>query len=142
MPTYAQVEDVEAYIEGWVTGDAGELERALERAERDVDSILGPIPISRFSTTGLKLDPTALLAWEAAALARAVCAQFEYRHHQTDAHLAAGRVTQSESGPDFSVTYAAGASSSSGGPALVGAKVRVELEPIRHLRRLTATMGS
>lgn len=140
MPTYAQAADVEAYIEGWVTGDPDELDRDLERAERDVDSVLGPIPIAVNSTTGLKLDPTILTDWEAAALARAVCAQFEYRYHQGAATLAAGRVTKTEKGPEFEVTYQDAPASAGGGPLLIGSRVRIELEPIRHLRRLRARL--
>lgn len=141
MPTYAQAADVADYIEGWVAGDPYELDRQLERAERDIDAILGPIP--RSSTTGLKLDPSALQDWEAAALARAVCAQFEYRHLRGPDELvgAAGTIT-AEKGPDFERQYATPSRITGVLPVgLYGPKVRVELEPIAHLRRLSGTLA-
>lgn len=134
--TYATQADFEAYVEGWTTTDPDALERMLERAERDIDAILGPIPVSPLSTTGLKLDPSILKAWEAQALARAVCAQALYRHLTTDASIAAGRVTAKEKGPDFEVDY--GQAGAGGNVPQYGQRVRTELAPIRHLRRLRA----
>jgi len=53
-----------------------EVERGLERAERDVDRFLGwPVPV----TDSKRIDVLSLTAFEAAALARAVCAQAGYR---------------------------------------------------------------
>src|SRR4051812_25054615 len=52
------------------------VERLLERAERDVDAVVGPWP--RF-TTGLKFDPAQLDVVQRAALARATCAAAEFR---------------------------------------------------------------
>jgi hypothetical protein len=79
MATYASQADLEAYIEGWTTDDPDAVERLLERAERDVDSVLAsPVPGGR-QATGLRLDPDGLPGWQAQALARATCAQAEYR---------------------------------------------------------------
>lgn len=135
-PTYAVRADFEAYVEGWTTTDNAALDRLLARAERDIDAILGPIPISPLSTTGLKLDPTILKTWEKEALARAVCAQAYYRYLTTDASIAAGRVTAKERGPDFEVDY--GQAGAGGNVPQYGQRVRTELAPIRHLRRLRA----
>jgi hypothetical protein len=79
MATYATQADLEAYVEGWVTDDVDATERLLERAERDVDSILvSPVPGGR-QTGGLRLDPASLPDWQKTALQRATCAQAEYR---------------------------------------------------------------
>ncbi len=136
--TYTSAADFEAYVEGWVTDNGDALARLLQRAERDVDAILGPIPRQQTSTTGLKLDPTVLRAWEARALSRAVCAQAEWRFYRGEAELAAGRQTKTEKGPDFEVTYGDADSAASG---LYAPKLRVELEPIAHLRRLSARLA-
>lgn len=129
--TYTTVEDFEAYPPGWVTDNVGALTLLLERAERAVDAILGPIP--RDSTTGLKLDPTQLLDWEAEALSRAVCAQAEYLFTigtTGDIVPRAGKIK----GPDFEQDF-------TGTPGVpvpsIGPKVKMELEPIHHLRRLS-----
>lgn len=98
MATYATVADYEAYVPGWVTDDADALEKYLERAERLVDMGLG-----RYgrvdNTTGLKLDPTTLEPWRAAALANAVCAQVEYMLIKGDTFFAE-EVPLDPSGPD------------------------------------------
>lgn len=130
-PTYADLDDLEAYIEGWVTDNAQAANRLLVRAERDVDLILGPLP--RRSDNGLKLKPAELQGWEADALARAVCAQAEHRFRMGD-ELDARQATTVR-GPDFEVTYEAGAG---GGRTLYSPRVALELAPIAHLRRLTA----
>jgi len=135
--TYTSAADFEAYVEGWVTDNPDALARLLQRAERDVDAILGPVPRRQLSTTGLKLDPTVLRDWEARALSRAVCAQAEWRFYRGEAELAAGRQTKIEQGPDFKVEYADGDTKASG---LYAPKLRVELEPIAHLRRLSARL--
>lgn len=135
--TYTSQADFEAYVEGWVTDNPDALARLLQRAERDVDAILGPIPRSAVTTTGLKLAPASLRTWEAAALSRAVCAQAEWRFYRGEAELAAGRQTKTEQGPDFKVEYGDAESAASG---LYGPKLRVELEPIAHLRRLSARL--
>jgi hypothetical protein len=135
--TYATIDDYIAYVEGYVPGGATEqaaLERELLRAERDIDRVLGPI--HRDTTTGLKVDPTLLLGWERAALARAVCAQARYRITSAmSTGLVAAGVTE-EQGPDFRVKYASpamagGVAAATGRLALV---VADELEPLSFLR--------
>lgn len=131
MATYATQADFEAYVEGWVTDDPAALERLLERAERDVDLIFGPI--AQRTDTGLKLDPSSLLAWEAKALSNAVCAQAQWRfEHPGDLDTPAA---QNVSGPDFSVTYV---DRPAGATNRYSPRVALELAPIRHLRSLTA----
>ena len=127
MPTYATQQDFEAYVEGWETEDPDALARLLERAEREVDDLLR----LRFGDTvdpdtGLRLDPDELAAlqpFERAALARAVCAQAEFRHTIGEQALR-GRPVKRTTGPDFSIEYAEGASS---GPSPIGPKVKAEL---------------
>jgi hypothetical protein len=41
-PLYAVAADYESFVEGWTTTNSAALDRLLERAERDVDSIVGP----------------------------------------------------------------------------------------------------
>lgn len=136
--TYTTVEDFEAYVEGWVTDDSDALERLLERAERDVDNVLGPIPVRVDS--GLKLDPSALRDFEAAALSRAVCAQAEWRFRRGDDKLngSAPGVIKRVKGPDFETEYATDASSdaSKQGTGLYSPRVALELSSINHLRYL------
>lgn len=132
--TYTSVEDFEAYVEGWETENSAALTRLLERAERDIDNVFGPIP--RSSTTGLKVDPSGLQDWEAAALSRAVCAQAEYRFRVGDDELAGGRLVKRVKGPDFETEFADGGAGATT-RALYGPKVRLELEPIGHLRGLS-----
>lgn len=77
MPTYATQADFEAYVEGYVTDDAAALGRLLEKAERDIDRLLFHgigVP-----TNGLRIVPANLTTWAREGLARAVCAQAEYR---------------------------------------------------------------
>lgn len=133
--TYTSNSDFEAYVPGWVTDSPTALTALLERAERDVDAFLGPLPTR--SATGLKLDPTALQDWEAAALSRAVCAQAEYRLLTGEAKLAGGGIVKREKGPDFEREFDTSTGTGSPGSSLIAPKVRVELAPIRHLRRLT-----
>lgn len=133
--TYTSNSDFEAYIPGWVTDSPTALTALLERAERDVDAFLGPLPPR--SDTGLKLDPDSLQTWEATALSRAVCAQAEYRLLAGESRLAAGGSIKREKGPDFEREFDASTGTGAPGSSLIGPKVRVELEPIRHLRRLS-----
>lgn len=80
MSTYATLADLGAYLADFelisVPADDEKAQRVLDRAERDVDRILGPYPVKE---TGLKLDPDALTVPQAAALSRAVCAQAAHR---------------------------------------------------------------
>lgn len=99
MPTYATQTDFEAYVEGWVTDDADALDRLLERAELDVDRILGPG--QRRDDTGLLYDPANLTAAQAASLSRATCAQAEYRFRMGEEFFSAAQY-EDVTGPDFS----------------------------------------
>lgn len=135
MPTYAQRADFEAYVDGWVTDDPAALDRLLERAERDIDLLMGNRPVL---DTGLKLALADLAPWEADALARAVCAQAEYRFTVGEAALRGGSATpviKSVKGPDFEKTYAV--ADQPAGQRKYGPKVRDELATIHHLRALT-----
>lgn len=99
MATYATVTDLEDYLDRDTTDDDA---RVLDQAERDVDQILR-LKGARVDATGLKVDPASLGAHEAAALARGVCAQAEYRLAKGDEffiHAQHSRVT----GPDFATT--------------------------------------
>lgn len=143
--TYATTADLEAYVEGFVDEDPAATARLLERATRDVDNVLGPIaPLSSGDYHGLKLDPTTLTEWEAGALARATCAQADWRRRRGEEELAVGRTAKRIKGPDFEEEYAdSGAAGPSGtGTGRYSPQVRLELEPIRHLRRLTAYVSS
>lgn len=102
---YTTRSDFEAYVEGWVTEDTDALDRLLERAERDVDGILGDWPTLN---SGLKFDPAEtdedadgyLDAPSKAALSRAVCAQAEYRFHMGEDFMVKAQ-HQFVAGPDF-----------------------------------------
>lgn len=142
MASYASQADFEGYVEGWVTDNAGALARLLERATRDVDNVLGPIaPLTSGTYAGLKLDPTTLQAWEAKALADATCAQAEWRWRRGDEELAVGRALKRVKGPDFEEEFAE-TGGTVGGTGRYSPQVRLELERIRHLRRLTAYVSS
>lgn len=97
-PVYADVAAVESFIEGWVTEDVEALERLLERAERDIDTLLGSYV--RDPTTNLKLTPATLPTYQAAALSRATCAQAEYRFAMGEQFFVQSQYSF-VSGPDF-----------------------------------------
>lgn len=89
MSTYATLEDLKSYVEGngiQLPSDP-QLQRVLDRAERDVDSIAGPWPIVD-TTTGRKFDPAALVEFQATQLRFATCAQAEYRLLQGETFMA------------------------------------------------------
>lgn len=96
--TYATVQDLEGYVEGWSTDDEDAAERLIARAEDDVDWLLGVRPI--LDATGRKLDPASLWDWQAAALRRATCAQAEYRWALGEDFFRRSRPTHVK-GPDF-----------------------------------------
>lgn len=136
-PLYASVPDFEDYVEGWVTDDAAALGRYIERAERDIDALFALRPMIRTGAyAGRRFDPTLLLAPEAAALKRAVCAQAEYLI-DTGPEVAAGVAPGSIKGPDFEVTIPTGAS---GRRSRYSAKLDTELAPLELYRRRTARL--
>lgn len=130
MATYATVQDFEQYVEGWTTTNPDALERLLERAQRDIDALLGPRPAD--PDTGLKLTPARLAAWERTALARATCAQAEYRWRVGETGWSQPQAGGRVQGPDFSYDVP------SSGTSRVAPKLAAELAPISHLRVLTA----
>lgn len=134
MATYATISDFEGTIEGWVTDDAAALERIIERAERDVDRVLGPL--RRDPNTGLKVDPTNLTAPDRAALARAVSRQAHHRITALGEGLSGepARVASKISGPDFTVEYADSAAAAVAATATIGPGVAGELEPLAWMR--------
>jgi hypothetical protein len=131
MPTYANADDVAAYIEGLVVDDPAGLDRLIAHAERDVDRLLGPIP--RLEATGLKLDPATLLPWERTALADVVAAQVEYLLDAASSPSPVPAGAKRVKGPDFEAEAADVA-----GTGLIGTKAVAELERIGHLRVLAA----
>lgn len=124
---YATRSDVDAYLTDGSLPAGAEGDKLLERAERDVDNLLGPLPFN--TTTGLHYNPADLQDWEAEALKRAVCAQAEWRLKQGDALLEPTR--KLIQGPAFRVEYADAALKSSG---RIGPNVKAELSAIPHLR--------
>lgn len=79
MSAFASVEQFRAFTiddDGLDPLDDAAVERALDRAGRDVERWLGwPAPV----TDSPRIDLLTLTAYQAAALARAVCAQSQYR---------------------------------------------------------------
>jgi hypothetical protein len=141
MPAYATVADFEAYVPGWVTDDADELDKLLERASRDIDSLLGPVRYRLDGVyAGFKLDPAADLDDAgAAALARATCAQAEHRYRFVEPGLSAaaatgGRVAKSTKGPDFEQTFEDDARPFVNATGLYSPRLRIELAPLSYLR--------
>lgn len=130
MPTYATQEDLTDYMEGAVIDDPAATDRLLERAERDVDQLLG-LYTTRDATSGLKLTVSDLEDYQAAALSRAVCAQAEYRYTMGEEFFVKGQ-HRSVTGPDFSVN---------GTLPYIGPKVWVELEGA-NLQRLTTSLNA
>lgn len=107
MPTYAQLADL-ATLEPETTaptGVAGTL--LMERAERAIDRLLGPaLPIA---ATGLKVDPSRVAPWVAAAIKRATCAQAAWMVAHPVGELAgdSAPALTAVKGPEFEETYAA-----------------------------------
>lgn len=88
------------YSAPFTVNDANEVDRVLERAERDVDDYVGPWPVD--SATGRKLGSSAgLSAYQTAMLKDAVCVQALWRINAgPDAFI--DSPYDSVSGPDFS----------------------------------------
>ena len=100
MATYATQADFEAYSEGWTTTDPPALERILQRAERDVDRVVG-YQGERPAAQALKFVPGTLTTRERDALRDATCAQAEYRVKMGESFFRQGQ-HRSVSGPQFS----------------------------------------
>lgn len=100
MSTYATIEDFKAFTEMDPLPSDQLIQRALDRAEFDVDAYLPGPPLD----TGLRVVPTDLLDWQADRLNKAVCAQAEYRLEMGDEffqHAVNDEVIQ---GPDFTIS--------------------------------------
>jgi hypothetical protein len=137
MPAYATADEFADYVPGWVTDDAPALDRLLEDATRDVDAILGPLPVLELGDyAGFKLDPSTLRPWEAEALSRATCAQTLHRYRNPPEDVDQARPTRSISGPDFAETYGDVAIDGRAPSGRYSPRVALELKPIGHLRRL------
>jgi hypothetical protein len=76
---YATLADCRDYIATDTAFTDAQILAELDRAEHDVDDALVTPAVEHRGETGLKYDPAALAAWQAAALTRATCAQVEYR---------------------------------------------------------------
>ena len=93
MATYSTVTQFRAYVEH-LHGDAGlhalgdeQIERLLERAERDLDGLLGwPAPVA----AGPRVDLATLTPFESVALSRATCAQAAFRVLRDETDLVEG----------------------------------------------------
>lgn len=133
MPPYATAAD---FADVSDLAPPANIDVILERASRDVDRLLGARPIIIDGAfAGMKVDPTTLEPWEAAALARATAAQAEHRIVAGEAAIrgVGNAPIKSIAGPDFTKTYAG----TSADVRRFGPKVRQEIEPIAHLRVLT-----
>lgn len=97
MSDYVTLTDYENYI-GTPPTDDDAAQRALDKAEVDVDSILGPWAVQQ--ATGRKMliakTPTkaflpGLLDWQVKKLKDAVCAQAQYRETQGEEFFVQGQ---------------------------------------------------
>jgi hypothetical protein len=133
MSVYATLADFRAYPGAPVEADLDDAaaEALLERADRDIDFIFGPLAYR--ADNGRKLLPSSLTDAQAEALSNATIVQAIYLN-ANPAIIAGTRRAKSEKGPDFEVTYADEDAAASGryAPALA-----VELAPLAPLRRLT-----
>ena len=136
-PSYATLADARGYtdLDDGLTDAAAE--QILRRAERDVDDLLvGPDTLAEGErqASGLKYDPATLTAWRAAALTRAVSAQFEYRILMGEEFFARAQHATVR-GPEFAT---------SGELPYIGPKVTRELNGtglLRHLHSGSARVG-
>lgn len=100
---YTTDADVQAYCTDLVSlpADAVARERLINRAVRDVDSVLALR--TRDTVNGLRVTPaTDLAAWEQAALSRAVGAQVAYRVQMGEQFFVEDQYS-AVTGPEFSV---------------------------------------
>lgn len=101
MSTYATVADFKAWsVMDPMPADA-DIQKALDRAEIDVDSYLpGPI----IEDTGLHVDPATLLTWQVQRLRDATCAQAEYRLELGEEFFQQSSNDEVIQGPDFTIS--------------------------------------
>ena len=101
MPTYATADDVRDYVIDYpLPDDDDDIDRIIERAERDIDSL--PLPAIGPGLNGLRYDPLDLSTMFRDAINRATCAQTEYRFRMGPKHFATAQY-ESVTGPDYSV---------------------------------------
>jgi hypothetical protein len=127
-PTYATVEEFKTYVSDRLDLDDTTILNRLLEAERDVDLVVGPIPVDMDS--GLKFIPGELEDDDAAALSRATCAQAEYRVEMGPSFFRRPQFNKTK-GPDYET---------SGQAPIVGPAAMRELTYSR-LLRLTASIG-
>lgn len=102
--TYITQAEFEAYAD-WQTGTEADLLKVLQRAERDIDGIVGPWP---YQSNGMRFgepkttNTAGLDANQKAALTRAVAAQAEYRLEMGEEFFVRAQRARSK-GPDFEV---------------------------------------
>ena len=99
MPTYATRSDCLEYTAGLVVEDNAEFDKLIERAEDDIDGLLGNLPLD--PVTERKLVPADLTTAQLRAIRRATCAQVEYRIEMGEAFFVRGQYDKA-AGPDFS----------------------------------------
>lgn len=130
--TYITQAEFEAYAD-WQTGTEADLLKVLQRAERDVDGIVGPWP---YQANGLRFgapkttNEAALTDPQKDALMRATAAQAEYRLEMGERFFVKAQ-RQRVKGPDFETE---------GELPYIGPKVWHELEG-SGLLKVTARVG-
>lgn len=125
---YASVQDFKDYVTDRLALDDTTITNRLLEAERDIDLVVGPIPVDM--ETGLKFIPADLEDDDAAALVRATCAQAEYRVEMGPAFFRRPQFNKTK-GPDYETE---------GQAPIVGPAAMRELTYSR-LLRLTASIG-
>lgn len=128
MATYATTDDFADYSDLTVV-DTAALELQLERAERDIDRIIGYQGVRPAGQT-LKLVPADLSADDRTKLKWATCAQAEYRETMGAKFFRTAQYQQ-VTGPRFST---------SGTLPRIGPKVREELDGATFVRGRWATV--
>jgi hypothetical protein len=125
--TYASVQDFKDFVLDRLDLDDTTITNRLLEAERDLDLVVGPIPVDM--TTGLKFIPDDLEDDDAAALVRATCAQAEYRVEMGPSFFRRPQFNKTK-GPDYETE---------GQAPIVGPAAMRELTYSRLLRLTTAT---
>lgn len=125
--TYASVQDFKDYVSDRLDLDDPTITNRLLEAERDLDLVVGPIPVDM--ATGLKFIPDELEDDDAGALVRATCAQAEYRVEMGPAFFRRPQFNKTK-GPDYETE---------GQAPIVGPAAMRELTYSRLLRLTTST---
>lgn len=101
MSTYASLADFSAYTDMDPEPDPAVVQKALDRAEFDVDYFL-PGPVD--PDTGLRLNIDNLAMYQLQHLVNAVCAQAEYRINNPEFFRTGGNSNEVIQGPDFTIS--------------------------------------